>query len=232
MSLWSWLFLIVLAVVVPWLSRLSPRRAEAAHLSRAQLYASASLSLWVLAAIGYLVVRLDGQTLGDVYLGPLPRGVTAATLATWILVLAAAGLVIFSATHVARRGFGLGAEERSLQRMRPTNTVEGLWILLMVAPTAGVCEEFLYRGFLLSRVAALTGSMEAAALLAALLFGGAHLYQGWMGAARAAVIALLLAGPVLVSGCLVPAMAAHFLIDAIGILWLWPLLERVRPLTP
>ena len=74
--------------------------------------------------------------------------------------------------------------------------------------------------------------MEAAALLAALLFGGAHLYQGWLGAARAAAIALMLAGPVLVSGTRIPAMVAHFLIDAIGILWLWPLLERARPLTP
>ena len=95
-------------------------------------------------------------------------------------------------------------------------------MLLLLCPSAGVCEEFLYRGFLWSRLATLLSSEALAVLLASAAFGAAHLYQGWLGASRAALLAVLLSGPVIAHGTLVPSMAAHALIDAVCAVWLAP----------
>ena len=119
-----------------------------------------------------------------------------------------------------------------MTRLRPTRAAETIWVLLVISPTAGLCEEFLYRGFFISRVGAIAGSAASpfmAAAAAAAVFGLAHAYQGWLGAVRAGTIALILAIPVVAVGTVLPSMAAHALIDAAGILWLWPLLERRWP---
>lgn len=230
MSLWSWLYLFVASVVVPWVSRGSPRRAEAANLSRAHIYASVSLSLWVLAVVAYLVVRIDGGGLADLYVILPADGSPVGVMVAWSLVLTGAGLAIFAAGHALRARLGLAAEEGILRRMMPVSPGEKLWVLLVVAPSAGICEELIYRGFVVSRLSLIISPVGAAGL-AALVFGLAHAYQGRLGAIRAGLIALLLSTPILRAGTVLPAMAAHALIDAVGILWLWPLLERRRALT-
>jgi len=228
-SLWSWLFIFLLIGVVPYLSARSLRAAGTSSLSRTELYASACFSLWLLAAVGYLVIRIDGDTAADVYLTRGTAGASWMALPMASLLLAAAGLLVFALSHIAHHALRLPMEEAMLRRLRPSNLSESLWILLAVSPTAGFCEEFLYRGFLISRLAPLLSSWNLAAILSAAAFGAAHLYQGWAGALRAALIALILSLPVIYYGSLIPSIIAHALIDAVGILCLWPLLERSWP---
>jgi membrane protease YdiL (CAAX protease family) len=52
--------------------------------------------------------------------------------------------------------------------------------------------------------------------------GLAHLYQRPNGMIRAAALGALLAWPVVRTGSLYPAIAAHFLIDAAAFGWLGP----------
>jgi len=52
-----------------------------------------------------------------------------------------------------------------------------LWILLSVS--AGLCEEFVYRGYLQRQFQAATGSVAAGVILQGLVFGLGHTYQGW-----------------------------------------------------
>ena len=232
MSVWSWAYALVLSVLVPNMSARSLRSGAGMDLPRTSLYGSISASLWVLAALGFLVIKIDGQTLADVFVTATPFDGSPSRFLAWALSLAAAGLLIFALSHLLRRRMGMADEEAALQRLRPTSPAETAWILLIVSPTAGICEEFLYRGFLLSRIAMIAGSQGFAALLAAIVFGLAHAYQGRLGAARAGVIALVLSLPVVATGSLLPAMAAHTVIDAAGIVWLWPLLDRKRAATP
>ena len=226
MSVWSWVYAIVLSVIVPHMSARSLRSGAGMDLPRRSLYGSISVSLWVLAALGFLVVKLDGQTLADVFVTAIPFHGSTSLFLVWTLPLAAAGLLLFALSHLLRRWMSMLREEAALQRLRPTGPAEIAWILLIVSPTAGICEEFLYRGFLLSRIAMIVGSQAIAAVLAAAVFGLAHSYQGRLGAARAGAISLGLAIPVVATGSLLPAMAAHAIIDAAGIVWLWPLLDR------
>jgi len=51
-----------------------------------------------------------------------------------------------------------------------------VWVILSV--TAGICEEFIFRGYLQKQFLAITGSEVAAVALQAVLFGIAHSYQG------------------------------------------------------
>ncbi|HZI95068.1 MAG TPA: CPBP family intramembrane glutamic endopeptidase, partial [Patescibacteria group bacterium] len=189
MSVWSWAYVVVLALLVPTMSARSLRSGAGMNLPRRSLYGSICASLWVLAALGFLVVKLDGQTLADVFVTAKPFDGSLSTFLVWTLLLAAAGLLLFALSHRLRPWLGMPAEEEALQRLRPTDPVEIAWILLIVSPTAGVCEEFLYRGFLVSRIALLVGSRGLAAVLAAGVFGAAHSYQGRLGAARAGIIA-------------------------------------------
>ena len=232
MSVWSWAYAIVVAVLVPLMSARSLRSGAGMDLPRTSLYGSICASLWVLAALGFLVVKIDRQTLADVFVTWTPFEGSASRFPAWTISLAVAGLLIFALSHLLRRRMGLPDEEAALQRLRPRSPAETAWILLIVSPTAGICEEFLYRGFLMSRIAMIAGSSGFAAVLAAAVFGLAHAYQGRLGAARAAAISLVLALPVVATGSLLPAMAAHALIDATGIVWLWPLLDRKRVVTP
>jgi CAAX protease family protein len=71
------------------------------------------------------------------------------------------------------------AEHRpSLDFILPHGGVEiTVWIALSI--TAGICEETVFRGYLQRQFMALTRSVPAGILLAAVAFGAAHAYQGF-----------------------------------------------------
>ena len=85
----------------------------------------------------------------------------------------------------------------------------GFWL---VAITAGICEEILFRGFLMWFIAAWTG-LAIAVIISSLLFGCAHIYLGAAHVPKTAIVGLLLALVVVVSGSLWPAMVIHAALD-------------------
>ena len=223
MSILSWLLVLFLLAGVPILARRSA--AAVAELPRAAVYVNASLTLWVLAAAAYLVVRLDGGDLQSVYVrsGPAPG---PAGMILWTLALTAFGAGVFALTRAWNRAGLWPPESAALERLRPTGTGEALLLALVLAPSAGLCEEFLYRGFLLTRLAEALGHPALAAVVSSAAFGLSHGYQGAAGAARAAIIGAALATPALAAGTILPSMAAHALIDIVCTLLIWPLLDR------
>ena len=81
-----------------------------------------------------------------------------------------------------------------------------------VSITAGVCEETLFRGFLLWYFAVWVG-MWPAAVLSAIVFGWGHAYLGVRQIPNTAVIGMVMATLVVLSGSLWPAMLLHAAID-------------------
>ena len=84
--------------------------------------------------------------------------------------------------------------------------------------TAGITEEFIYRGIALSSLAGLPwlqawGGPWLAAAMVAIAFGLGHGYQDAIGMMRAGVLGFLLAVPMLLTGSLLPGMAAHAALD-------------------
>jgi membrane protease YdiL (CAAX protease family) len=103
---------------------------------------------------------------------------------------------------------------KSLSYFLPATRTERRWFAF-VCVTAGICEEILFRGFLLHYLHALpwTLNLTRALFIAAVIFGLQHLYQGMAGAASTVVIGLLLSLLFLLTGNLLLPMILHAIMD-------------------
>ena len=88
-------------------------------------------------------------------------------------------------------------------------------LFTVVGVTAGVCEEWLYRGFFLAVVAAVAGGPPTAVLvvIAALAFGLAHAYQGLVGIVTTGLLGGIMAAVYLQTGSLLLPVLLHAVID-------------------
>jgi len=218
------LFALFLVAGVPALSHSTTRGSQVRELPRVALYASAVVSQWLLAAIGVGVVLFAARAVLGRSFRPVPP-LAALVYAGGVagLALLALGLVIF----LEQRGW-LPPESDLVVLLIPQTTQEKIWSVLIVAPTAAVCEEFLFRGFLLTELACWLHSMGWAWIACSAAFGLAHCYQGWSGMIRAGLLGALLAYPVIQLGSLYPSMLAHWAIDAVVLVGLgrWLIQKR------
>jgi hypothetical protein len=128
------------------------------------------------------------------------------------------GVLLDAATEPARRrpGEGRHAEPpgHSTMALLPRSARERR-LFTLVGVTAGVCEEWLYRGFFLAVVAALAGGlpMWVLVLVAAAAFGAAHAYQGRAGIALTGVLGGVMAALYLQTGSLLLPVLLHATID-------------------
>lgn len=88
-------------------------------------------------------------------------------------------------------------------------------LFTVVGVTAGICEEWLYRGFLLAVVGALSGGLPTIVLVlvAGAAFGLAHAYQGTTGVLTTGVLGGVLAALYLQTGSLLLPVLLHAAID-------------------
>ena len=130
--------------------------------------------------------------------------------------LAAVACVFMTAQTVVilrspERMLKMQAEFASLRPMIPSTPREGR-AFSMLSITAGICEEILYRGFLITYFAVFF-PLWVAVLGSTVIFALGHSYQGVAGATKAGVVGLVMAGFFLLTGSLWPAMVTHAVID-------------------
>lgn len=110
-----------------------------------------------------------------------------------------------------------GRAMRSLRFLAPVSPRERYWWVL-VSLSAGICEELLFRGFLLQYLRGhLDGGPSMGLVLAWLVssvaFGFGHIYQGWAGVCRTTVAGLAFGALAILTGNLALPILLHFLID-------------------
>ena len=223
----SVLFILFLVVGVPLLSLSSARDSQVRQMPRLALYLSAAISQWALAGLGLLIFffsPLRAFSIGFRMLAPTLALASAGALVALAVAAICLGLFLES------RGWW-PAEAELVYLLIPKTRCEKFWSVLLLAPTAALCEEFLYRGFLLAQLTQWLRSESWAWAASSLAFGLAHAYQGWQGMLRATLLGALLAYPVLRFGSLYPSMLAHGLIDALALAWLGPKFLTRRPAT-
>jgi membrane protease YdiL (CAAX protease family) len=93
----------------------------------------------------------------------------------------------------------------------PTDERE-LWIFRALAVTAGVCEEILFRGYLIWYLVPLLGQWPGM-FAGAALFGAAHFYQGTKGVLKTGFIGVVMGALYLATGSLVWPMVLHAAVD-------------------
>lgn len=97
----------------------------------------------------------------------------------------------------------------ALSQLAPTTAIEiAAWVLLCL--TVGVCEEIVFRGYLQTQFTRWArGAAAAGVVFSALVFGGAHAYQGIRNMVLLAVFGALFSGLVLFRRGLRAAIFAH-----------------------
>lgn len=146
-------------------------------------YLTTLLWLWLLAALCYIGMRARKVRLVEVIGGRWK------SLDDFLIDIAiAAGFWLTSALCLAGIKFALNHGKattlndlpeaaKSIAALIPHTPREiVLWIALSI--TAGLCEEFVFRGYLQRQFTALTRNAAAGIALSALIFGVGHLYQG------------------------------------------------------
>jgi hypothetical protein len=110
------------------------------------------------------------------------------------------------------------SEESALALLPNTRRERRIWVALSI--TAGVCEELLYRGFVILYLSFMIPSAGVALplLVSSIIFGVAHAYQGCRGIIATGLLGAGLGGLYVFSGSLIPSMLIHALVD-LRVLW-------------
>ena len=211
-------FLLVLVAGIPVMSWITACDPQIRTAPRIAIYLTAALSEWLFAGMGLAAVRVARLSAPLIGL----HGIPWRDFVRWTaLVVGISGVGLAFVLLLERRGWW--PEESDLvYLLMPRSRGEKIWALALVAPTAAIAEEFLYRGYLFAIIARSLHSTVWAWSLSSAAFGLAHLYQRPNGMIRAALLGALLAWPLAHTGSLYPCMAAHFLIDAVALGWLGP----------
>jgi uncharacterized protein len=180
--------------------------------SRPFIYLRTMLFECLLLAIVMIGVRLRGSSLQTIF-GQRWRSLSHMfrDLGLGVAFLMVSTLVVsILAGHLS------GAPpDQSIAYLLPQTSLELLlWLVLSIV--AGVCEEAVFRGYLLRQFSAFTHSVPAGILISAVAFAATHAYQGLSRASVIGVTAVLSGMFVRWCGTVRPAMFAHTLQDAIA----------------
>jgi len=226
------LLAILVAVVYPLIGLRRFRRIE--HLpeplpsrTRLRIYWSLLVSQWILVLLTVLLFASAGRSLADIgqSLGPRPMQ----TIVTACVMLAAFTLLSLFTTRQLRNAklSDLPHRMRRAGKILPQTGEERAWFAL-VALTAGVCEEILYRGFLPWFVDAHLGVVGVGYVVAAIIFGFGHAYQGRDGMVVTAVLGLFFGSVAYFVRSLVPGQLLHVAIDLVNGIAVGATLARAR----
>src|SRR5262245_22558987 len=212
-----------------WFPRL--RRATGAALGRARsrAYLESAIIEWALVILVFLRWITTDRPIQGLGFGP-PAG-----WGFWVaaaIVLGALGFTTWQRISLTRSTEDKVRREvmAQLEHLRPLlpHTRKEMIYFVLLSMTAGICEEILFRGYLLWYLSCLV-PVVAACLAGALLFGMAHAYQGSGGVLRTGLVGAGLVALYLISGSLWLPMLLHAFVDVNSGLLAYAFLKRPPP---
>lgn len=205
---WHTVLVLVLVAAGSWLGVYLRMASGNARLPHVELYALLIVLEWVGFAVTLwrsdaTFVAFAAQVLRD------PRSLwkdilTAVAIVAGLLVVSAAVLKLLGTTGwMSHRG------------MLPRHGVETvLWMLLAIS--AGICEETVFRGYLQQQITAWTGYTSAGIVVQAIIFAIGHAYQGWKSVVLIGAWGLVFGVTAWLRRGLRGNMIAHAAIDALA----------------
>jgi len=216
LTVFDWLLVASLIVPLPLLGIALHRRVQArvaAGIPGARIahFGNIIVLEWSLFLVTLALWSLSDRSWEQLGLGlPLDMG-------WWVggaLALGAAGLLVLQWLTLQKdedKLRGMSGQFESLRAMLPHDHWEQRWFGA-VSISAGICEEIIYRGFLLGVLSTLGGAWLGV-FVSSLVFGLAHSYQGPVGIAKTAGVGLIMAGLTVLTGSLWAAMFLHIVVD-------------------
>jgi membrane protease YdiL (CAAX protease family) len=140
-------------------------------------------------------------------------GLTLPNQIGWIIMGALLLGIGMSIVLLRRNPGAMDRMRRSLESssiLLPTTPTERKWFAL-TAITAGICEELLFRGFLMHYLPATFPTLDwlVVAILSGIIYGLSHAYQGIKGIFQTALTGFSFAIVYVLGGSLLPAMVFH-----------------------
>ena len=181
---------------------------------------SESVMWGFLAFVLFVVVYLEKRPLSSIGFKKPDWQTVASGLLLWLIVM-------FVLAHVTNRignAVGHAGLEKGLAQLRAIP----LWFRVVLAITAGIVEETLYRGYAVERLASLTGRDWLGGLIAAIVFGVAHIPAWGVGFSLAVDLpfGLLMTAFYLWRRDLLANIIAHTTGLLVGLIWLPPVIQN------
>lgn len=221
------LFLVLLIIIFAVLTRASVlmknkhQNTVATEKMRCKRYCIIMTLLWSATAAVFVMSFFGGISLTDLGFRPISFNYSIwFTLPTFVL----SGLALAVFTHKLISSLvskkyqqkmedQLAGVEGVADLLPRTKKEKGMWAF--VSLSAGICEEIIYRGFLVFLLQAIFPEIPIflIILIPSALFGLSHFYQGLQGIIGTGVLGALFLSLFLASGSLLLPIILHFIID-------------------
>ncbi len=200
---------------------------------KTRLYIGNSISLWFMAILLGVVNWFMGRSPVDFGLHWPPE--TMNQYAWWAL---AGFILLYGADLIYETAFPKSRENTVKEWQEnipflPASFPEFLRFIPL-AITAGICEEFIFRGYFITYFYNLLGSDNAywAIFIPTLIFAVVHQYQGRKAVIKIFFMAIFFGLIYYYTGSLWQVMLIHFVVDLIGGFAAWRMLKDIAPPIP
>lgn len=178
---------------------------------RVKEYRNTIAMQWILAAVVTAVWLGGGHSMAELGF--------VVTKSLGFLIVAGLALVavviqLVQVANTTRSDENLAKLRKQLEPLRhmlPHDAQEGRWFTGL-SITAGICEEVIYRGFMIALVSAVLGPWPAVGMTS-ILFGLGHTYQGGSGIVKTGAVGVVMGALFVISGSLLAPIVLHILID-------------------
>jgi membrane protease YdiL (CAAX protease family) len=213
-----WLIFLALGVILPWRGRQRVKKLLAIpHVGTAErllVYASTIAFQWLAAAVA--AWRAWARGLTSEQLGLVIHGRQRILLAALVGAAILSSLQWMNLRRIGRSSGKAHELMRALAgRLLPQSKLE-LLPYFALAATAGLCEEFLYRGFAMAALSQAGLPIWGVVAVSSVLFGLAHLYQGPGGFVGTLVIGTVFGTARIVYDGLAPVVIWHAAVDMVA----------------
>lgn len=199
------------------------RRQMVDSTERIRYYGKLLGGLWFLVACVFAFMLFYGFSLGEVGINRVTlRFSELNKLFVIIVATAALGLFLLLVYQLIAARLSIKYRQKLMNTDIPqdisillpdTNGERKLWTVISI--TAGLTEEFLYRGFLSLALTQLFPAINLplTAIICSIIFGLGHTYQGVSGVVKTGLLGLFFHALYIATGSIIPGVLLHFAID-------------------
>lgn len=210
-------FLLVIVAGYPVWDYFYMKKVKRGLVSKRRMYSDIIIVQWMLVMIIVVYWIITKRSLNKLFFLDKPL-ITFSTGFLWVFGLGIvfcsvlALILVFSKT--VREKFSGTPTDENIQFLLPS-TIRDRLLFLWVAITAGVCEEFIFRGVVVYYFSHLPFELPiiTMGIVSSILFGIIHLYQGWKGVLLTTYLGVILFFLFVGTGYLWIPIVIHILID-------------------
>jgi uncharacterized protein len=209
---WHTLVFLVFLLAVSLLQSMPRFTQREAHIpSRIPLYISTLIYEFFLLGYVWFGVWLRRTTLRDLIGGRWARWKDF-----WVDVGVAFIFWLVVSTVLVLLSYALHFNGTEAAKFLMPQTVPEMIAWVLLAVSAGFCEELIFRGYMQRQCLALTQNVAAAVILQGLVFGTAHAYQGARGVIVISVYGMMFGALATIRKSLRPGMLQHMTQDSVS----------------